>query len=143
MWPLPCDGEPVRVVVLNGTYTFQELPSVANVVFTYTCSAGGNVSNVILQPMSDQANLTGYISCDAGGCRSANVGPYSLALNFTTSGYWDLQSLSKQGGGDSIVGDHDESPIPSTLFAPGVYTIAVGDEWGATVVLYLTVLPAA
>lgn len=140
VWP-PCDGlMPVRVAVLNGSYTAQELPAVANASFSVSCAQSDLVNNVIFQPMSEQAILTGCIF-SAAGCTTGPIGSFSLAANFTTSGSWSLQDLARIG--DSIVGEHGEGPIPSTSFAPGVYTIAATDEWGAVVVLYLNVFPAA
>jgi hypothetical protein len=141
IWPACYYYLPVQVAVLKGNYSAQELPAVTNAsTFTsYPCSGGGaQIDSVIFQPMSDEANLTGQLclaACPAGG-----IGPYLMSVNFTTSGYWDLQNLSEMSPAFPILGAQNMQPVPSIQFSPGVYTVAVADEWGLSNVLHFTVM---
>jgi hypothetical protein len=134
LWP-PCYGVlPVEVAVLNGNYTAQELPSVANSTFPVECAGYISVDHVIFQPNSGQANLTGI---GPGPGLNQTHGPYQLTLSFTTSGYWGLESLSKELN-IPIIGDGGSAPS-SIAFVPGTYTVAVEDEWGQAVVMHVRV----
>lgn len=131
----PCVvGYPVEVVVLSGNYTAQELPSVANSTFAYTCAGFVQVNHVIFEPNSNEANITG--TGPAPGLNQT-LGPFHLALNFTTGGYWDLKSLSKQQN-PALLGPGGTAPT-AIPFVPGTYTVAVADEWGQMQVVHFTV----
>jgi hypothetical protein len=130
-----CVGEyPVEVAVLSGNYTAQELPSIANSTFAYTCAGFVPIDHVVFQPNSNEASVSG-----TGPEPEDNqtLGPFHLALNFTTSGYWDLQSLSKQQN-LPILGLGGRPPTP-IAFLPGTYTVGVADEWGQMQILHFTV----
>jgi hypothetical protein len=132
-WPGCFFGPPAEVVVLQGYYGLSELQSIANVPFDYYCLEGLSVDHVIFQPMSNQVNLTGV-----GGILSISnqtLGPFNLKLNFTTGGYWNLRSLA----GELNIPIIGERPAESIPFAPGLYTVAVADEWGQSVVTHFTV----
>jgi hypothetical protein len=138
MWPGCYTAAPVQVAILNGSYTSENLPFNANATFPYTCAEGGTVDHVIFQPASDQTNLTGFfcsLSC------AENIGPFHLSLNFTLSGYWDIQSLSKEL--QPLILGPDYNPVTSIPFVSGVYTVAVGDEWGQAAILHFTVVSAS
>ena len=142
LWP-PCYfGLPAAVVVLNGSYSLQDLQKVANVTFSYGCMEGVRIEHVIFQPNSYEANITGL----GGAVTTSNetLGPFHMALNFTTAGSWNLLNLSKEPN-IPILGESQDpgNPPADTAFTPGLYTIAVADEWGQAVVMHLTVLPAA
>jgi hypothetical protein len=125
LWP-PCYFIlPAEAVVLEGNYTVQDLQSVANVTFSYQCSQGVNVDLLTFQPRSSLANLT------------RESGQHQLSLSFATNGYWDLLSNSQQLN-PPIIGQQSRLPI-ATPFTPGVYTVAVADEWGQAAVLHFTV----
>jgi hypothetical protein len=131
-----CIGEyPLEVAILSGNYTAQELPSVANTTFEYTCAGYIQVSQVTFQPRSDEANITGT---GPGPGLNQTLGPFDLALNFTTSGYWDLKSLSKQTN-PPLLGPGTTLNLASIKFVPGTYTVAVADEWGQTAIQHFTV----
>lgn len=120
---------PAEVAVLNGNYSANELPLVAGAAFHYYCMEGGTVDRMIFQPDSDNATLTGE-SC-FGSCTNATIGTYALTLNFTTHGYWDLPYLATVSPPAGIPGQPYSLP-----FLPGVYTVAVADEWGQVNVLH-------
>src|ERR1035438_10098525 len=63
---------------------------------------------------------------------------------FQGAGAWNLLNLSKEPN-IPILGESQDpgNPPADTAFTPGLYTIAVADEWGQAVVMHLTVLPAA
>jgi hypothetical protein len=133
LWPY-CYGVPARIAILQGNYSIQELPAVTNVTFPFTCSGGaGGISSATFQPNSDQVNLNG------------NSPPYLLSLNFTTSGYYDLANLSQQSI-EPVISQPGEFYVPRDMpsaisFAPGVYTVAVADEWGGYNILHFEVSP--
>ena len=137
LWPVCYSSVPAQVAVLSGNYSANELPLVAGAKFQYACMEGGQISKVIFQPNSDEANLTGNI-CSLG-CSSGPFGPYELSLNFTTDGYWDVQYLANSGN-VPIIGELPPSQPYALPFVPGVYTVAVGDEWGQVNVLHFQVV---
>ena len=130
-WP-PCYiNLPVEAVVLKGNYTLQGLQSALTAILSGQCTLYANVDHVVFQPTSSQANM--------------NTGTfYQLSVNFTTSGYW---TLPPNPGGNGLVpfnsvigpGQYPPEPPEATPFVPGVYTVAVCDEWGQAVVIHFTV----
>ena len=135
LWP-PCYfNAPVQAVVLKGNYTLQDLRTVANVTFSIACMESESIDHAIFQPSSSQANLTGLY-----GNSNRTEGPFQLSANFTTSGYWDLLNNSREPN-QPILGAQQYPPRPPTAiaFVPGVYTVAVADEWGQAVILHVVV----
>jgi hypothetical protein len=130
LWPACYGTTPAYAVVLKGNYTLQGVESVANITVSYQCMEGAGVDHVVFQPSSSQAYLT-------GSGFGPSPGPYELSLNFTTGGYWDLLNNSQQLN-PPIIGQQNTPPI-ATPFTPGVYTLAVADEWGQAGVLHVTV----
>ena len=140
LWP-PCYfGLPAEAAVLQGNYDSQDIKSAANVAFSYTCMEGVNVDHVIFQPNSDQANLTGLY--DVTGTNES-LGPFHMSLDFTTGGYWNLQNLSRELNIPILGEPYLPRPPAYIPFAPGVYTIAVADEWGQVGIVHVTVVPAS
>jgi len=93
--------------------------------------------------MSDQVNLTGTYCAPPGppaGCANGTDGPYFLSLNFTTGGYYDLGNLSQQAF-EPVITQPSRSPVTSISFTPGIYTLAVADEWGGYNILHFEVTP--
>jgi hypothetical protein len=135
MWPMCYWGYPAVIVVLKGNYSLQDLPNVASVSFTYMCAEGVTVDHAIFQPSSDQADITGVY--DVTSSRET-LGPFSMELNFTTGGYWDLQALAKTLNPPSL--GMGSNPPAYVRFVSGVYTIGVADEWSQAVVVHFTVI---
>jgi hypothetical protein len=134
----PCYFQPaIHAVVLEGNYTLQELLSVANFTIGYQCAEGGSVDHVIFEPESSQANLTGDFG--VASFVYGTVGPDRLSLNFTVDGYWDLLNLSKMFSAPVICEQYCPTLPVATPFSPGVYTVAVADEWGQAAILHFTV----
>jgi hypothetical protein len=135
LWP-PCYYTmPVVAVVLLGNYDLQSLPTVANVTFPIRCMEGVTVDHAILQPNSSQANLTGIYNISN---TNQTLGPFRLSASFTTTGYWDLLGNSRQLN-PGILNEDPPRPPTVTAFIPGVYTVAVADEWGQAVILHVFV----
>jgi hypothetical protein len=137
-WP-PCYVSlPVETVVLKGNYTLQGLQNALTAILSGQCTLWTNVGHVVFQPTSSQANITG------ASYQNRTSGPFQLSVNFTTSGYW---TLPPNPGGNGLVpfntvvgpGQYPPEPPEATPFVPGVYTVAVCDEWGQAVVLHFTV----
>ncbi|MGH9920854.1 MAG: hypothetical protein ACRD6W_18540 [Nitrososphaerales archaeon] len=135
LWP-PCFFDtPTFAVVLMGNYTLQGLQSAANVTFSITCAEGWSIDHVVFQPATSQANLTGIY--DVTGTNQT-LGPFQTSLNFTTDGYWNLLNNSQQLN-PPIIGQSPPRPPIATPFVPGVYTVAIADEWGQDAILHFTV----
>jgi hypothetical protein len=135
-WP-PCYlNALVQAAVVSGNYTMQGLQSVANATIGYNCAEGGGVESLTFQPESSLANITATSTFSYG---TFQAGPDNLSLNFTTGGYWDLLNFSKLLNPPFIGDQYLPNPPVATTFAPGVYTIAVEDEWGQAAILHFTV----
>jgi hypothetical protein len=138
---------PAEVVVLPGDYAKANISTVANVNFPYeSCHEGANIDHVLFQPISSEANLTGL---STGYAQSANLttGPYQVSKSFNTNGYWNLRDnrfINDTGRAFPAFISYVEPQPPllsptATPFAPGLYTVAIADEWGQEVILHLTV----
>ena len=134
---------PAQVVLLKGDYTLANISTAADVHFSYQCAETGIVSRAVFQPNSNEVNLTGV---GFGLDNNRSAGPYQMWANFTTSGYWNLTTNARRIN-TPIIGEPDTCvegcPGPwgptSTEFVPGMYTIAVADEWGQAVILHFVV----
>jgi hypothetical protein len=139
MWDY-CEGEPVQIDILQGNYSIQELPAATDVTFTVVCMEGGFIPSVVFAPHSDQVNLAGVAAYPLYG-----IPWFPLSLNFTTSGYYDLASIS-QHDTDPLITEpgpfSQKDTVSATSFAPGVYTLAVADEWGGYNILHFKVSPS-
>lgn len=135
LWPVCYYSPPAEVAVLSGNFSADQLSLVANSKLSYECAEGGSVDHVIFQPSSDRANLTGVI-CVAS-CDNETLGPYDLSYSFAVNGYWNMQYLANEVN-VPIIGMQG-SQLYSTPFSPGVYTVAVADEWGQVTVLHFEV----
>jgi len=138
----PCfiPGSGAEAVLLPGNYTLQELPTVANYSYSYNCTVGTTLDHVIFAPYSSKANFTGIYSESVPVSKTVPGGPYQLSVNFTTNGYWSLLNNSEREN-PPFIGEQDPVWQPTaTAFVPGVYTLAVEDEWGQTAVLHFIVM---
>jgi hypothetical protein len=130
----PCVGYPyLRAVVLKGDYSPQELPSAANSSLIWMCAEGGVPESMTFSPGSSLANVTVN---DISGA-NVTLAPRIMSISFTTDGYWDLSKLSKELN-QPVICPHCQAPIAAP-FVPGVYTVAVADEWGQAAILHLAV----
>ncbi len=119
---------PYLFVVLNGSYTAQGLTGLGGKGL-----AEGGVSmesampwSYRFRPNSSNATLSDYV-CTAN-CYNTTAGPYLSTASVVVRGYWAVPL--KTGS----------YPSPPYAFLPGVYTVAVEDEWGAVLVLHFTVV---
>ena len=141
LWPACYFGPAAYAVVLMGNYTLQDLRTVVNVTMGIGCMEGVTVDHAVFQPSSIQANLTGRYSVTNA---NQTLGPFRLTVNFTTSGYWNLVKDSKQGNTPLLSNPEFPQDQPNaTPFVPGVYTVAVADEWGQAAILHFQVTPAS
>ena len=136
LWP-PCYfGLPAQVAVLQGNYNAQDLLAATNVTFNYMCMEAVSVDHVVFQPNSDQVNLTGLYDVDQS---NQTLGPFHMSLSFTTGGYWNLQNLSSELNIPILGEGYPKDNPVYTPFVPGVYTVAVADEWGQVAIRHVTV----
>ena len=125
-----------QVVVVKGDYSLANISTVANARFHLRCMEDVIVDHVIFQPSSSQANLTGIYSVIPS---NNTLGPFQLSTGFTTDGYWDLPSNYRQTNPPIINNQTPPLPPTTTPFVPGVYTVAVADEWRQAVILHFVV----
>ena len=151
----PCAAPlPFQFVIVSGNYSLANLKAMTTNSSAgeagYTCTAGAAVKFVVFQPDSDQANLTGTVMI-AGEVPHQPLGTYHVESNFSVAGYWgyplsafgDSGDLYTPTGSGSSFQYPEVGPLTSHAFVPGVYTLAVADEWGQTVVIHFTVAAPA
>jgi hypothetical protein len=135
-WP-PCGYyPPFEVTVLAGNYSVSQLRSTGTeAVLGAACMESTTYTGFNFLTESNMVNVTGMYSEAAG---PEVFGPVNASVTVTTNGYWDNSSSiaypPAYGSSeyDFVAAQHS--------FVPGVYTIAVGDEWGELVVIHLTVV---
>jgi hypothetical protein len=159
MWGSCVGLEPIEFMVVRGNYSAAQVSSAsANssvyeaVRYPFGCAEGGSANYLEFQPDSSVANLTGTFC--AGAC-SPDSYLWNLTSTFNVSGYWAYPINSSEaedaftvpnpeclssGIPDCIGFQYPEvGPFAQHAFVPGLYTLAVADEWGQTVVLHFTV----
>jgi hypothetical protein len=123
----PCDngpggfGYPYGIAIFQGNYTFSELP-IATPLALYDYSVPPPCPGPMPSTAFDFKPLSDIATIISGSSSFPNS---SVAVNtqLAEAGYWT--------GVSPETSKHD--------FAPGVYTIIDGDEWGALVVLHFIV----
>jgi hypothetical protein len=148
VWPV-CDFEmPFEFLVLKGNYSLAQLRISDGMELQYVCTETASVDTVTFMPNSYAANLT-----LTGGPTSTTWkdGPYAIAAHFSIAGYWDPINQTEAGQDPSpVISPPQGAPdsgfeYPQTfalaqhLFVPGIYTVAVSDEWGDAVLLHFQV----
>ena len=134
-WPPCAYYSPLELVVLEGNYSLSQMRETpTGPLFEDSCMESYTINSFNFQPDNDSVYVTGKSS------ESLNVstyGPVDASVTVTTNGYWDNSSsiaYSPDYGSSGLGFLAAQHP-----FVPGVYTIAVGDEWGELVVFHLTV----
>jgi hypothetical protein len=159
MWGA-CNGlEPIEFMVVRGNSSVEQLSSASANSSVYEaaryplgCPEGVSENYLEFQPNSSVANATGTF---CGGACSPESHLWNLTSIFSVSGYWAYPINSSEaedvstppnpeclssGIPDCITFNYPEvGPFAQHAFIPGVYTLAVVDEWGQTVVLHFAV----
>lgn len=149
VWPGCALQVPLQFIVLKGFYGTNNLTAGINGTPLRAGPLGGfcmesdRVTSLVFQPNSDFANMSSvYVSPisanNLGNCSRPTV-LYRMASNFTVSGYWNEASINSSelestpaGPNARTFGFPEVAPYGQTPFVPGVYTLVVSDEWGAT-----------
>jgi hypothetical protein len=130
-----CSGDPfVDAVVLQGNYTLGELPSAANSTLTWMCPEGAMFEHMTFEPESSVANVTETYSPPT----NVTLAPSSMSISFTTDGYWNLTTIVSYDSPIICFTCTTNLPV-ATPYVPGVYTVAVSDEWGQVALLHVAV----
>jgi hypothetical protein len=97
------------------------------------------VKQLTFEPESTLANATMAPLFQSNA--NETFAPQSMSINFTAGGYWNLLNISNQVFTPWICPVCSSTGMSPTAapFTPGVYTVAVADEWGQTAVLHFTV----
>jgi len=159
MWEGCFAPEPIEFMIVKGNLSAGELQvasgntDVWQSTRQYWCSEGGWVNNLVFQPSSSVANLTGT-ECTFVCFPFDRIGLMQLNSNFTVNGYWaypvngseanDLLRTPPQGCTDNekcFAYNYPEvGPTAQHLFTSGWYTMIVADEWGQTVIIRFQVV---
>jgi len=140
-WPYCYFYSPFELLVLKGNFSVSGVISTTQSIGPNTTSALGtcweqeDYRNFRFEPSSDwvyvasRYSVTGNVSV---------VGPQNASVTVATNGYWDNDTLLSYPSSYASTGNYTflEAQHP---FVEGVYTIAVGDEWGQLVVIHVTV----
>ena len=139
-WPYCGFYSPIELLVLKGNFSVSGVIATAQTIGPNTtsgmfCFEQGNYQNFRFEPSSDSVyvasrySVTGNVSV---------IGPQNASLTVSTNGYSDNNTLLSYPSSYTSTGNYAflEAQHP---FVEGVYTIAVGDEWGQLVVIHVTV----
>lgn len=131
-WPVnglsvgPCGplNLPVGIVVYRGNVSVLSAPGVQPLQLyesgTYACPMIlSGIDAYVFQPLSSEAQVIG--SCSPNPCLTLNV-----SSTVDTRGYWGTTFLQSS----------------FSNFAPGIYTVIAGDEWGDVAMLQFNVSSA-
>lgn len=136
-WP-PCGiFSPLELVVLKGNYSTSEIVGMGpGSSPSYLCMEDTEYFSFSFAPSSSQSLVTGRYSESTS---NETIGPYNTSLTVATNGYWILNgSQPTYPTSYSGLGNYNFLPAPQS-FAPGIYTVAVADEWGQLAIMHLTV----
>jgi hypothetical protein len=135
-WPPCAYYSPLELVVLKGSYSLSQMREIGTgPLFEDSCMESSSYISFDFQPNNDSAYVTGSYSVTGN---VSTYGPVNASVTLTTNGYWDNSSsiaYPPEYGSSEYGFLAAQHP-----FVPGVYTIAIGDEWGELVVSHLTVV---
>jgi hypothetical protein len=146
LWPGCLFSLPVDFTIIRGNLTLPQVEAMGNGTGAgYFCMEGSGIDHVIFRPQSSEVTLTGTY-CGPGCFPNQVYGPYHLISNFTVNGYWGYPLTSNDS--DYLYSPYDGGftfrypevgPSAAYPFEPGMYTLAVADEWGQTVLIHFMV----
>jgi len=139
-WPYCYFYSPFELLVLKGNFSVSGVISTAenigpNATSGMFCYEHKDYSSFRFEPTSGSVyvasrySVTGNVSV---------IGPQNASVTVSTNGYWDNNTSLSYPSSYASTGNYAflEAQHP---FVEGVYTIAVGDEWGQLVVIHVTV----
>jgi len=134
--PVSSWNGPYQFIILKGdlsTSALQGLGGSGMVVVWYSYGGETNASSYSFAPDSNIANVT-WLSCTVSCAQSTSRG---LSSNATAvvDGYWNSPTPTTP----NEPAFNDLQTPPDGVFAPGNYTVAVGDEWGDLLALHFQV----
>jgi hypothetical protein len=161
VWPDCVYYLPLEFNVFEGNYTVASLAASEPGVVPENigCMENENVSQLVFQARSDEVNVTAYYAapcCLTNGTNttSSTTEPpadyrmeWRMESSFTVGGYWNASAvynpfdLASTGVGSNAFtfGYPEVPPLGQNPFSPGVYTLAVSDEWGQVALIHFTV----
>ena len=139
-WPYCYFYSPIELLVLKGNFSVSGVIATAQSIGPNTtsgmfCFEHEDYQNFRFEPSSDSA----YVASRYGVTGNVSVvGPQNASLTVSTNGYWDNNTLLSYPSSYTSTGNYTflEAQHP---FVEGIYTIAVGDEWGQLVAIHVTV----
>jgi len=152
VWPDCVYYLPLEFNVFAGNYTAASLAASEPGVVPENigCMENENVSQLVFQPDSDEVNVTAYYAVNIGPNETPAANyrmEWRMESSFTVGGYWNASAIynpfdlaSTGVGSNSFTFGYPEvPPLGQITFSPGVYTLAVADEWGQVVLIHFTV----
>lgn len=128
----PLDPRTATVWVAPGNLTLQGLKNDNLSLSTfYSGPVCFGVKSINFQPSSDVINFT--------TSEPSTTGPFHTALSFIIDGGWNIFTLDHLQ--PALVQGQPPPPV-TAAFSPGVYTVAVDDEWGQVAILHVTIVAA-
>ena len=139
-WPYCYFYSPFELLVLKGNFSVAGVISTVNSIGPNTtsgmfCYENEDLRSFNFEPTSSLASVASIYS-ETGNASVA--GPQNASVTVSVNGYWDNNTLLYLPASYTSTGNYSflEAQHP---FAAGVYTIAVGDEWGQVAILHLIV----
>jgi hypothetical protein len=133
---------PLELLVLKGNFSASEVTSTAESIGPNTtsgmfCFEQEDYTSFSFEPSSDLVYVASVYSV-TGNASLPVVGPQNASVTVSTNGYWDNDTTLSYPSSYTTTGNYSflDAQHP---FVEGVYTIAVGDEWGQLVVIHVTV----
>jgi hypothetical protein len=135
-WP-PCYYySPVELVVLKGNYTQSQLLAMGpGRSPNFGCFEDSVISHLKFEPNGDLVYVTSTYSVTGD---ISTYGPLNASVTVTTDGYWDNSINLIYPTPYASLGQYNFLAAQHS-FVQGVYTVAVGDEWGQLDVVHLIV----
>jgi len=152
----PC-AQALEFVVVKGNFTGPGLAqNMAGGPVMPFCPETTDVTSLVFQPNSDMVMMGQVYPLPCCALNGTSPTPstvqeptltYRMESNFTVTGYWNTTAISNNenlssthvGTNGLTFGIPEVEPLGSTQFTPGVYTLAVCDEWGQLAVIQFTV----
>ena len=139
-WPYCYFYSPIELLVLKGNFSVSGVISTAESIGPNTtsgmfCYEQENFTSFKFEPSSDLVYVASIYSV---GSSLSIIGPQNASITVSTNGYWDNDTLLYYPSSYVSPGNYSflDAEHP---FAEGVYTIAIGDEWGQLAVIHVTI----
>jgi hypothetical protein len=132
---------PVEILVLKGNFTASGVMATVssigpNPATSLGCMENEDFRSFRFEPTSSLAFVA--FNYSGTGSQVSVAGPQNASARVSTNGYWDNSTSLTYPASYASYGNYSYITAPHQ-FVKGIYTVAVGDEWGQLVVIHITV----